>query len=106
DLRAAMKSRIENLQWMSPDTKKQALAKLEKFGVKIGYPNKWRDYSTLVVKEGDLAGNVERSGKFEWMYDVNRIGKPVDKGEWGMTPQTVNAYYSPPRNEIVFPAAI
>jgi len=106
DLRAAMKSRIENLQWMSPDTKKQALAKLEKFGVKIGYPNKWRDYSSLVVKEGDLAGNVERSGKFEWMYDVNRIGKPVDKGEWGMTPQTVNAYYSPPRNEIVFPAAI
>jgi putative endopeptidase len=106
DLRAAMKGRIENLQWMGPETKARALEKLSKFGVKIGYPSKWRDYSALVVREGDLAGNAERAAKFEWDYDVNRIGKPVDELEWGMTPQTVNAYYSPVKNEIVFPAAI
>jgi putative endopeptidase len=106
DLRAAMKSRIENLQWMGPETKARALEKLAKFGVKIGYPSKWRDYSTLVIREGDLVGNLERSAKFEWEYDVNRIGKPIDKWEWGMTPQTVNAYYSAVKNEIVFPAAI
>jgi putative endopeptidase len=106
NLRLAMKSRIENLAWMGPDTKKAALEKLAKFGVKIGYPAKWRDYSALVVKEGDLAGNMERAGKFEWDYNVNRIGKQVDEQEWGMTPQTVNAYYSSVKNEIVFPAAI
>jgi len=106
DLRTAMKARIENLQWMGPETKGRALEKLSKFGVKIGYPAKWRDYSALQIREGGLAGNVERAGKFEWAYDVNRIGKAVDKGEWGMTPQTVNAYYSPVKNEIVFPAAI
>ena len=106
DLRAAMKGRIENLQWMGPETKARAVEKLSKFGVKIGYPSKWRDYSALVIREGDLAGNAERAAKFEWEYDVNRIGKPVDELEWGMTPQTVNAYYSPVKNEIVFPAAI
>jgi len=106
DLRMAMKGRIEKLQWMEPETKARALEKLSKFGVKIGYPAKWRDYSALQVREGDLAGNAERAGKFEWAYEVNRIGKPVDKGEWGMTPQTVNAYYASTRNEIVFPAAI
>jgi putative endopeptidase len=106
DLRAAMKGRIENLQWMGPETKARALDKLSKFGVKIGYPSKWRDYSALVVRDGDLAGNAERAAKFEWDYDVNRIGKPVDELEWGMTPQTVNAYYSSVKNEIVFPAAI
>jgi putative endopeptidase len=106
DLRAAMKGRIENLQWMGPETKARALEKLSKFGVKIGYPAKWRDYSALVVREGDLVGNAERATKFEWDYDANRIGKPVDKLEWGMTPQTVNAYYTPVKNEIVFPAAI
>jgi putative endopeptidase len=106
DLRAAMKGRIENLQWMGSETKARALEKLSKFGVKIGYPSKWRDYSTLVIREGDLVGNAERSAKFEWAYDVNRIGKPVDELEWGMTPQTVNAYYSSVKNEIVFPAAI
>jgi putative endopeptidase len=106
DLRAALKVRIENLQWMQPETKAKALDKLAKFGVKIGYPEKWRDYSTLQVREGDLVGNAERVAKFDWAYEVNRIGKPVDKGEWGMTPQTVNAYYSPVKNEIVFPAAI
>ncbi|HSP17423.1 MAG TPA: M13-type metalloendopeptidase [Thermoanaerobaculia bacterium] len=106
DLRTAMKARIENLQWMAPETKKSALDKLSHFGVKIGYPAKWRDYSKLKVVEGDLAGNVERAGKFQWDFQVNRIGKQVDKGEWGMTPQTVNAYYTPVKNEVVFPAAI
>jgi putative endopeptidase len=106
DLRAAMKGRIENLQWMGPETKARALEKLSKFGVKIGYPSKWRDYSGLVVRDGDLAGNAERAARFEWEYDVNRIGKPVDELEWGMTPQTVNAYYASVKNEIVFPAAI
>jgi putative endopeptidase len=106
DLRSAMKARIENLSWMSPETKKSALDKLSKFGVKIGYPPKWRDYTMLMIKEGDLAGNIERAGRFEWNYDVARIGKKVDPDEWGMTPQTVNAYYSPVKNEIVFPAAI
>jgi len=77
-----------------------------KFGVKIGYPSTWRDYSKLEIREGDLAGNVERAGRFEWNRQVNRVGKPVDKNEWGFTPQTINAYYSPPKNEIVFPAAI
>jgi putative endopeptidase len=106
DLLAVMKSRIENLQWMGPETKARALEKLSKFGVKIGYPSKWRDYSALVIREGDLVGNAERSAKFEWDRDVNRIGKPIDRLEWGMTPQTVNAYYTPVKNEIVFPAAI
>jgi putative endopeptidase len=106
DLRAAMKGRIENLQWMGAETKARALEKLSKFGVKIGYPTKWRDYSALVVREGDLVGNAERATKFEWNYDVNRIGKPIERWEWGMTPQTVNAYYTPVKNEIVFPAAI
>ncbi|HEX8151876.1 MAG TPA: M13-type metalloendopeptidase, partial [Thermoanaerobaculia bacterium] len=106
DLRAAMKNRIQNLAWMSPETKTRALDKLAKFGVKIGYPATWRDYSKLVVREGDLVGNAERAAKFEWAYDVSRIGKRVDEGEWGMTPQTVNAYYSSAKNEIVFPAAI
>jgi putative endopeptidase len=106
DLRTAMKGRIENLQWMSAETKARALDKLAHFTVKIGYPSKWRDYSGLQVKDGDLVGNVERSGKFEWAYDVARLNKPVDKSEWGMTPQTVNAYYQSTKNEVVFPAAI
>jgi putative endopeptidase len=106
DLRTAMKGRIENLQWMSAETKARALNKLAHFTVKIGYPSKWRDYSGLQVKDGDLVGNVERSGKFEWAYDIARLNKPVDKSEWGMTPQTVNAYYQSTKNEVVFPAAI
>ena len=83
-----------------------ALEKLASFGVKIGYPSKWRDYSALQVKDGDLFGNWERVAAFDWAYEVSRIGGPVDNDEWGMTPQTVNAYYSPVKNEIVFPAAI
>ena len=106
DLRAAMKNRIEKLEWMSPATKKAALEKLAKFNVKIGYPTKWRDYSALEIREGDLVGNVARASKFEWDYDVNRIGKTIDETEWSMFPQTVNAYYSSTKNEIVFPAAI
>ena len=106
DLRAALKGRIERLDWMSPETKAQALEKLSKFGVKIGYPKKWRDYSGLVVVKGDAYGNYARAGQFEWNYRLSKLNKPVDKDEWGMTPQTVNAYYDSTRNEIVFPAAI
>ncbi len=106
DLRVAMRKRIEGLQWMSPATKVQALDKLQNFGLKIGHPDKWRDYSALRIQNGDLFGNVERANKFEWDYRRNRLGLRVDEAEWGMTPQTVNAYYSPVKNEIVFPAAI
>jgi putative endopeptidase len=106
DLRLAMRARIEKLEWMKPETKAKALEKLSKFGLKIGYPTKWRDYSRLEVREGDLVGNAERAARFVWDRDVGRIGQPVDDEEWGMTPQTVNAYYSPTKNEIVFPAAI
>ncbi|MYM69331.1 M13 family peptidase [Pseudoduganella sp. FT55W] len=97
---------IETLDWMGPETKKQAQAKLAKFTIKIGYPNKWRDYSSLVVVKDDLVGNRMRSRAFEYAKEVNKLGKPIDRDEWGMTPQTVNAYYNPELNEIVFPAAI
>jgi len=106
NLRVALAGRINNLAWMSPATKEQAQAKLKGFTVKIGYPDKWRDYSALEVKAGDLVGNAERVGRFEWDYRRNRLGGQVDKAEWGMTPQTVNAYYNSVKNEIVFPAAI
>ncbi|QPQ56249.1 peptidase M13 [Allosphingosinicella flava] len=106
NVKAAMKTRIEGLQWMSPATKVQALDKLANFGLKIGHPDKWRDYSALQIRNGDLFGNVERASAFEWNYRTNRLGQRVDDAEWGMTPQTVNAYYSPVKNEIVFPAAI
>jgi len=106
DIRTALRARIEKLDWMGPDTKAKALAKLDKFTVKIAYPDKWRDYSKLVLKADDLAGNVQRAGAFEYRRDVARLNGPVDKSEWGMTPQTVNAYYNPVNNEIVFPAAI
>jgi putative endopeptidase len=106
DLKTAMGGRIQRLDWMSPETKAKALDKLSKFTVKIGYPAKWRDYSALTVKADDLYGNVERASAFEWARQVARINDPVDREEWGMTPQTVNAYYNPPNNEIVFPAAI
>ncbi|MEA3064128.1 MAG: putative endopeptidase [Sphingomonadales bacterium] len=106
NLRTAMGSRIRALDWMGPATKTEALKKLEGFTVKIGYPEKWRDYSGLEVVPGDLVGNAERAARFEWDYRRNRIDQPVDKAEWGMTPQTVNAYYNSVKNEIVFPAAI
>jgi putative endopeptidase len=106
NLRTALGGRIQNLTWMSPETKQQALAKLAHFTVKVGYPSKWRDYSALQPVPGDLVGNAERARRFEWNYRRVRLGGPVDKTEWGMTPQTVNAYYNSTRNEIVFPAAI
>ncbi len=106
DLRVAMRRRIEALDWMEPSTKAAALEKLAAFNVKIGYPTKWRDYAGLEVSDDDPFGNSERAAAFEWEYDVERIGKEVDDEEWSMTPQTVNAYYSSAKNEIVFPAAI
>ncbi|MFN3943414.1 MAG: M13 family metallopeptidase [Allosphingosinicella sp.] len=106
NLKVAMRHRLENLTWMGPETKAEALAKLSTFNVKIGHPEQWRDYSALRIRNGDLFGNVERVQQFNWDWLRGRIGKEVDKAEWGMTPQTVNAYYSPVRNEIVFPAAI
>ncbi|HEX2560085.1 M13 family metallopeptidase [Phenylobacterium sp.] len=106
DLKAAMKARIDRLDWMSPATKTKAHDKLAKFNVKIGYPNKWRDYTGLRVTDNDLYGNVERAAAFDWAFRVGRLGGPVDDEEWGMTPPTINAYYSSTKNEIVFPAGI
>jgi len=106
DVRTALRGRIEKLDWMGPETKQRALEKLSKFTVKIAYPTTWRDYSKLELKAGDLYGNVERAGAFQWQRQVARLNGPVDKAEWGMTPQTVNAYYNFANNEIVFPAAI
>ena len=97
---------IKGLEWMTDETKLKALEKLAQFKPKIGYPDKWRDYSGLTIKPDDLVGNLRRSAMFEKEFDLGRVGKPVDPVDWGMTPQTVNAYYSPTRNEIVFPAAI
>jgi len=106
NLLAAFGQSIDTLDWMGPETRQQAQAKLAKFTTKIGYPNKWRDYSTLVVVKDDLVGNRMRSRAFEYAKEVNKLGKPIDRDEWGMTPQTVNAYYNPEMNEIVFPAVI
>jgi putative endopeptidase len=106
NLRASYKEHIEHLSWMSPETKKVALEKLAAFHPKIGYPDKWRDYSALTVKPGDAFGNVARAELFDWQRQVTRLGGPTDRGEWGMTPQTINAYYNPTFNEVVFPAAI
>ena len=106
NLLAAMTERLKRLEWMSPETKEQALYKISHFGVKVGYPDEWRSYDGLVIRKDDLYGNTERAGAFEWAFQVGKLGKPVNPKEWGMTPQTINAYYNPPRNEIVFPAAI
>ncbi|MFZ6845361.1 M13 family metallopeptidase [Undibacterium sp. RuTC16W] len=106
NLLVAYKQSIDTLDWMSPETKKEAQAKLAKFTPKIGYPNKWRDYSALTVVAGDLVGNAVRSSTFSYNRRINKLGKPIDREEWGMTPQTVNAYYSSTMNEIVFPASI
>jgi putative endopeptidase len=97
---------IDGLAWMSPATKKEAHLKLSKYGVKIGYPDAWRDYSALVVRAGDALGNADRADAFEYRRQIVRTGGKVDRTEWGMTPQTINAYYSGNKNEIVFPAAI
>jgi putative endopeptidase len=106
NLMKAYASSIDGLAWMSPATKVEAHAKLAKYGIKIGYPDVWRDYSALEVKAGDPVGNAVRAAQFEYHRQAVRNTKPVDRTEWGMTPQTVNAYYDPTKNEIVFPAAI
>ena len=106
NLLASYKTSIDTLDWMSPETKTEAQAKLAKFTPKIGYPNKWRDYSSLAIVKGDLIGNVLRASAFGHQRMVNKLGKPIDREEWGMMPQTVNAYYNSTMNEIVFPAAI
>jgi predicted metalloendopeptidase len=106
NLRLAYRDGIDKLEWMSPETKKQAQDKLAKFTPKIGYPNRWRDYSKLEIRAGDLVGNMMRAFIFENEFQLGKVGKPVDPEEWGMTPQTINAYYNPVRNEIVFPGAI
>jgi len=106
NLMKAYATSIDGLSWMSPATKVEAHAKLAKYGIKIAYPDHWRDYTALDVKAGDPLGNAVRASQFEYHRQVVRNGKTVDRTEWGMTPQTVNAYYDPTKNEIVFPAAI
>ncbi|WP_210480032.1 M13 family metallopeptidase [Naasia sp. SYSU D00948] len=102
----AYRRSIESLDWMGEDTRRRALDKLEKFTPKIGYPVKWRDYSPLQIDAADLLGNVRRASEYEFDRELGKIGRPLDRDEWFMTPQTVNAYYNPGFNEIVFPAAI
>ena len=106
NLLEAYRQSIDTLDWMSPATKKEAQDKLSKFTPKVGYPNKWRDYSALSVSRDDIVGNVMRSNTVDYKHEVAKLGKPIDREEWGMTPQTVNAYYNPAMNEIVFPASI
>ena len=106
NLKKAFAKRIVDLDWMSPATKKAAHEKLSKFTTKIGYPEEWKDYSGLEIEPDDLVGNYIRAGKFEFEREKKKLGGPIDRNEWFMTPQTINAYYNPTMNEIVFPAAI
>ncbi len=106
NLKRAFGKRIDELEWMSPVTKKAAHEKLSKFTTKIGYPDKWKDYSKLVIRPDDLVGNYFRAAEVEYNRQIERLGGPIDRSEWFMTPQTINAYYNPTMNEIVFPAAI
>ena len=106
NLRASLSERIDALDWMTPETKSRAHEKLATFTPKIGYPDKWKDYSALQIRRDDLVGNVRRAAEWRWQYQVARLDQPVDRQEWQMTPQTINAYYNPLNNEIVFPAAI
>jgi putative endopeptidase len=105
-LRAELRDRLQHLEWMSDATRQQAIRKLDAFNVKIGYPDEWRDYSALTIDRSSLLENVLRSNVFEYKRNIAKLGKPVDRKEWGMTPPTVNAYYNPRMNEIVFPAGI
>ncbi|WP_433984679.1 M13 family metallopeptidase [Tunturiibacter empetritectus] len=105
-IETAMKQEIENLDWMSPATKQEALRKLHVIRNKIGYPDQWRDYTTLEIKPDDYVGNVVRSYRFEDARQWHKLGKPVDLNEWGMTPPTVNAYFNPQMNDINFPAGV
>jgi putative endopeptidase len=106
EIEAAMEDDLKNVSWMGPATKQQALEKLHAIVNKIGYPDKWRDYGSLEIVRGDFAGNVRRSAIFESKRQLAKIGKPVDRGEWEMTPPTVNAYYDPQMNDINFPAGV
>ena len=106
NLREAYRVSINQLEWMTPQTREKALVKLDKVAPKMGYPNQWRDYSTRVIERDDLYGNVLRGRAHEYQRELAKLGGPVDRDEWFMTPQTVNAYYNPGMNEIVFPAAI
>ena len=106
DLIAALRADLATLPWMGETTRKAALAKLDHFDPKIGYPSKWRDYSALKIDRGPYVLNLQRADEFEFRRDLAKIGKPVDKTEWDMSPPTVNAYYNPQKNEIVFPAGI
>jgi len=106
NLMSALREDIPTLSWMGPETKKAAIEKLEAFTIKIGYPDKWRDYSSLRIEREGYLGNVLRSREFEHARDLAKIGKPVDRAEWGISPPTVDAYYNPQLNEIVFPAGI
>jgi putative endopeptidase len=102
----AFRGGVQSLEWMGADTKKQALKKLDQFTVKIGYPNRWKDYSLLKIQAGDLIGNAKRATTFTLEQELRKLGQPIDREEWFMPPQMVNAYYNPSMNEIVFPAAI
>ena len=110
NLRSAYRDRIEELAWMSDETKMKALKKLNAFTYKVGYPDEWKDYSKLQVlsknEGGTLYGNLKNVSNWAYQRELDKVGKKVDKKEWGMTPQTVNAYYNPVNNEIVFPAGI
>ncbi|MGA7235152.1 MAG: M13 family metallopeptidase, partial [Bryobacteraceae bacterium] len=106
EIEVAMERDLQTLPWMGDDTRKQALAKLHAIVNKVGYPDRWRDYSALSIKPDDFAGNVIRASEFEDRRQLNKIGKPLDRGEWGMTPPTVNAYYSAQMNDINFPAGV
>jgi putative endopeptidase len=106
NLQTTFDSRIKKLDWMSEATKQRALAKLHAFTKKIGFPDKWKNYAEIVIKRDDFYGNLRRCSQWQYNDNVNRLGKPIDKTEWAMTPPTVNAYYSPQKNEIVFPAGI
>jgi endothelin-converting enzyme/putative endopeptidase len=105
-IEAAMQQEIKALDWMSATTKDRALGKLHAVANKVGYPDRWRDYSSVVIKANDYFGNVSRATRFESKRDLAKIGKPVDRGEWAMTPPTVNAYYNPQMNDINFPAGV
>jgi putative endopeptidase len=106
NLQAAYKARIQNLDWMSAETKIKATAKLEAIVKKIGYADKWKDYSAITIVNNDYVKNILVTSAWQYNYELNKLGKPVDRSEWGMTPPTVNAYYNPSFNEIVFPAGI
>jgi putative endopeptidase len=102
----AIEDEIRNLPWMGDETKRQALLKLHSMVNKIGYPEKWRDYGSVKIVRGDFLGNVNRAATFETHRDLSKIGEPVDRNEWGMTPPTVNAYYNGQMNDINFPAGV